>query len=113
MSWRRPRACATLARIRRPATGRLNSDVRAARIHWCRLRTIDMKSLENEALGLPSQDRAKLALDLIESLEMLSPVEIEELWAQEAQRRADQIDNLPVALISAEIVSARAHALLG
>jgi putative addiction module component (TIGR02574 family) len=74
---------------------------------------MDMKSLENEALGLPSQDRAKLALDLIESLEMLSPVEIEELWAQEAQRRADQIDNLPVALISAEIVSARAHALLG
>ena len=74
---------------------------------------MDMKSLENEALGLPSQDRAKLALDLIESLEMLSPVEIEELWAQEAQRRADQIDNLPVALISAGIVSARAYALLG
>ena len=71
-----------------------------------------MKSLENEALGLPSQDRAKLALDLIESLEVLSPVETEELWAQEAQRRAGQIDNLPVALISAEIVSARAHALI-
>ena len=28
MSWRRPRACATLARVRRPATGRLNSGVR-------------------------------------------------------------------------------------
>jgi hypothetical protein len=27
MSWRRPRACATLARVRRPATGRLNSGV--------------------------------------------------------------------------------------
>ena len=73
---------------------------------------MDIKSLENEALGLPSQDRARLALDLIESLEVLSPIEIEELWAQEAQRRADQIDNLPVALTSAEIVSARAHALL-
>jgi hypothetical protein len=28
MSWRRPRACATLARVRHPATGRLNSGVR-------------------------------------------------------------------------------------
>jgi hypothetical protein len=28
MSWRRPRAYATLARVRRPATGRLNSGVR-------------------------------------------------------------------------------------
>ena len=28
MSWHRPRACATLARVRRPATGRLNSGVR-------------------------------------------------------------------------------------
>jgi hypothetical protein len=27
MSWRRPRACATLARVRRPAAGRLNSGV--------------------------------------------------------------------------------------
>jgi hypothetical protein len=27
-SWRRPRACATLARVRHPATGRLNSSVR-------------------------------------------------------------------------------------
>ena len=28
MSWRQPRAYATLARVRRPATGRLNSGVR-------------------------------------------------------------------------------------
>jgi hypothetical protein len=28
MSWRQPRARATLARVRRPATGRLNSGVR-------------------------------------------------------------------------------------
>lgn len=73
---------------------------------------MDLKSLEDEALGLPSQDRARLALDLIESLEVLSPAEIEQLWTQEAQRRAEQIDNQSVALVSAEIVSARANALL-
>lgn len=74
---------------------------------------MDLKSLENEALGLPSQDRARLALDLIESLEVLSPAEIERLWIQEAQRRAEQIDMQAVALTSSEKVSARAHALLG
>lgn len=73
---------------------------------------MDLKSLENEALGLSSQDRARLAFDLIESLEVLSPSEIEQLWTQEALRRAEQIDSQSVALISSEIVSARAHALL-
>ncbi|MBA2678321.1 MAG: addiction module protein [Ktedonobacteraceae bacterium] len=73
---------------------------------------MDLKSLENEALELTSQDRARLAFDLIESLEVLSPSEVEQLWTQEAQRRAEQIDTQSVALISSEIVSAKAHALL-
>lgn len=73
---------------------------------------MDLKSLENEALGLSSQERAQLAFDLIESLETLSPSEIDQLWAREAHRRAEQIDGQSVALTSAEIVSAKAHALL-
>lgn len=73
---------------------------------------MDLKSLENEALSLSSKERAQLAFDLIESLEDLSPAEIEQLWAQEAQRRAEQIDAQSVALSSSEIVSAKAHALL-
>jgi hypothetical protein len=73
---------------------------------------MDLKSLENEALGLPSTERAQLALDLIESLEMLSPAEVEQLWAQEAHRRAEQIDTLSVTLSASEIVSAKARALL-
>jgi uncharacterized protein YaeQ len=73
---------------------------------------MDLKSLENEALGLPSQERAQLAFDLIESLEVLSPSEVEQLWAQEAQRRAEQIDTLSVTLSTSEIVSAKARALL-
>lgn len=73
---------------------------------------MDLKSLENEALGLSSQERARLAFDLIESLETLSDSEIEQLWAQEAQRRAEQIDTQASALTSSEAVSAKAHALL-
>lgn len=73
---------------------------------------MDLKSLEDEALGLASQDRARLAFDLIESLEALSPSELEQLWAREAQRRAEQVDADSVVLVNAEIVSTRAHALL-
>ena len=73
---------------------------------------MDLKSLENEALCLSSKDRAQLAFELIESLESLSPSEIDQLWLQEAQRRAEQIDTQSVVLASAEIVSAKAHALL-
>lgn len=74
---------------------------------------MDLKSLEHEVLGLPSQDRARLALDLIESLETLTPAEVDRLWVQEAQRRAEQIDAQAVELTSAEAVSAKARALLG
>ena len=73
---------------------------------------MDLKSLENEALGLSSQERAQLALDLIESLEVLPPPELEQLWAQEARRRAEQVDAQSIPLTSSEIVSAKAHALL-
>jgi hypothetical protein len=73
---------------------------------------MDLKSVENEALGLSTVERAQLAYDLIESLETLSPVEIEQLWSQEALRRAEQIDALLVTLSVSEIVSAKAHALL-
>jgi hypothetical protein len=73
---------------------------------------MDLKSLENQALDLSPKERAQLAFELIESLEILPPAEIEALWAQEAQRRAEQIDTEAVPLASSEVVSAQAHALL-
>lgn len=74
---------------------------------------MDLKSLESEALGLSSQDRASLALDLIESLEELTPAEVDRLWTQETQRRVAQIDTGAVELVSADVVQAKARALLG
>ena len=73
---------------------------------------MNANALELEALGLPSSERAKLALELIESLESLSDHEVSELWLAESQRRAQQIDNGEVILIPAEVIAARSAELL-
>ena len=73
---------------------------------------MNANALELEALGLPSSERAKLALDLIESLESLSDHEVSELWLAESQRRTQQIDDGEVILIPAEVIAARSAELL-
>jgi len=45
------------------------------------------EELEREALKLPPRDRARLAERLLESLETLTDVENEKIWAEEAARR--------------------------
>jgi hypothetical protein len=45
------------------------------------------EELENEALKLAPDERARLAERLLESLENLSDAENARLWADEAQRR--------------------------
>jgi len=74
--------------------------------------TMDTDTLEREALHLPVSERAKLAHNLLLSLENLSDAELSEAWLDEAQRRAAEIDCGTVTLISAEEVSAKARALL-
>lgn len=73
---------------------------------------MDSTVIEREALHLPVAERAKLAHNLLLSLENLSDVELKEAWLDEAQRRADEIDQGRVELISAEEVSAKARQLL-
>ena len=60
--------------------------------------------LEQEALHLPIIERASLAEKLLSSLDNLSEKEAESLWLKEAQRRASEIDDGTVQLISAEEV---------
>lgn len=60
--------------------------------------------LEQEALHLPIIERASLAEKLLSSLDDLSEKEAELLWLKEAQRRASEIDDGTVQLISAEEV---------
>lgn len=73
---------------------------------------MDTVTIEREALHLPATDRARLAHNLLLSLENLSEDELSEAWLDEAERRAAEIDNGAVNLISAEEVSAKARTLL-
>ena len=45
------------------------------------------ESLTQKILELPLDERALLAEMLLESLEQLTPAEIQQLWADEAERR--------------------------
>jgi putative addiction module component (TIGR02574 family) len=73
---------------------------------------MDTATIEREALHLPVSERAKLAHNLLLSLENLSDAELMETWLDEAERRANEIDQGVVQLVSADEVSAKARALL-
>ena len=73
---------------------------------------MDPQTVEQEALRLPPEDRAKLAQKLLLSLDTLSEKELEQAWLIEADRRARELDRGDVQPISAEEVRRRARALL-
>jgi len=68
---------------------------------------MNIQTIEQEALHLPIEYRARLAEKLLSSLDDLSEPEIEKLWLVEAQRRAAEIDSGKVQLISADEVERR------
>lgn len=69
------------------------------------------KTLEEQVLSLPPADRAKLAHELLESLDSLSPAELEALWVQEAERRARELDAGTVQLVPGDEVARKVRAL--
>jgi len=73
---------------------------------------MNIQAIEQEVLHLPIEDRARLAEKLLSSLDALSEQEIEKLWLVEAQRRASEIDNGTVLLVSAEEVERKIQAIL-
>ena len=73
---------------------------------------MDIEIIYREALSLPVQERAQLAEQLLSSLDTLSESEIEQLWFQEAARRAAEMDQGLVQRIPADIVRREAQALL-
>ena len=54
--------------------------------------TVSIEELEAAALKLDIHERARLAETLLGSLEALSASESERLWAEEALRRLDELD---------------------
>ena len=73
---------------------------------------MDIETIRHELLSLPAHERAQLAELLLSSLDTLSEVEIEQLWFQEAARRAAEMDQGLVPRIPAEVVRQEAQALL-
>ncbi len=53
---------------------------------------MNLAELEAEVLKLDSHARAQLAAMLLQSLETLSDVENERLWAEEALRRDEELE---------------------
>ncbi len=76
------------------------------------LNTEGQRAQFKEALSLAPEDRARLASELLDSLDNLPPGESRQLWLEEARRRAKQIDDGEVELIAAEEVAKKAQALL-
>jgi hypothetical protein len=74
----------------------------------CDAMTID--ELRREALGLDLSSRARLAHELISSLDGLSEAEIEQLWLEESQRRLDEVASGAVESVSVEEALAKARA---
>jgi hypothetical protein len=70
------------------------------------------EELKAEALKLSPEFRAKLARELLLSLDAMSEAEVEGLWIEEAIRRDDEIDRGGVQLRPAEEVFNRVKARL-
>jgi putative addiction module component (TIGR02574 family) len=73
---------------------------------------MNIQAIEQEVLHLPIEDRPRLAEKVLLSLDNLSAPEIEKLWLAETQRRATEIDNGMVQLVSAEEVERRIQIIL-
>lgn len=69
--------------------------------------TRDLKDVFRQAFELPEGERATLAGLLIESLEAPPDPDVEELWAEEAERRWREIESGAVATIPWEEVRAK------
>jgi putative addiction module component (TIGR02574 family) len=73
---------------------------------------VDFKAITDFALSLPADERARLVRRLLDSLDAVPSAEVEQIWHEEASRRAGQIDRGEVTLVPADEVLARARALL-
>lgn len=73
---------------------------------------MDATTIEEEALALPVQERAKLIERLLESLDTLPEREAEALWFDVAEQRAREIDEGKVQLVTPEELERRVQAHL-
>jgi hypothetical protein len=73
---------------------------------------MSIDELTTEALKLSAASRARLARELLASLDTLSAADLEQLWLDEAMRREDELDRGAARLLPADEVLARVRARL-
>jgi putative addiction module component (TIGR02574 family) len=73
---------------------------------------MDIQTLERKALSLPATERARLAHELLKSLDALTPSELDALWLNEINNRLEAFDAGLNQATSAEEVAVKARALL-
>lgn len=71
---------------------------------------MSIQEIESEIAKLPLKQRAALASWLVRTLDGLSDAECDALWAEEAERRLDELEQGAVAEIPAEDALSRARA---
>ena len=74
------------------------------------MNTAQLESITNAAMTLPEQERAKLARDLVASLDGPVDSSVAEAWDTEICRRIIDIESGKTALLDADEVIARARA---
>ncbi len=72
-----------------------------------------IKEIEEEALRLPSRERARLAEHLISSLDEEEDPEAEKLWIEEAERRYREYKEGKVKAKPSDLVFKEARSKLG
>lgn len=71
-----------------------------------------VKELSARAKSLPVEDRARLAEELLDSLQETSDANADAAWEREIERRVAEIESGAVKLIPAEDVHAEARRLI-
>jgi putative addiction module component (TIGR02574 family) len=72
-----------------------------------------LAELKKKAAQLSDEERAELALSLIESLDGPADPDVEEAWRREIERRMQEVDRGQVKLIPGDEVFARLRRRLG
>jgi putative addiction module component (TIGR02574 family) len=74
--------------------------------------SMNFELIEKQALSLSAEEHARLAHELLDSIDNLTPAELEALWLDEAVRRAKEVDSGAAVLVTGEEVAKKARALL-
>ena len=77
------------------------------------MNTAQFESITSAAMTLPERERAKLAHDLVASLDGPADISVAEAWDTEICRRINDVESGKAELIDVDEVIARARARIG